>query len=224
MSAVFVTGSGTEVGKTFVTGLLCRQLRATGKPVSAIKPVVSGFDPSRVVDSDPGMLLSALGCEPTLEAVLGISPWRFAAPLSPDMAARREGHSVEFETLLGFCRAAMQSQPGTLLIEGVGGAMVPLTEFHLVIDWISALDIPSLIVTGSYLGSLSHTLTAATAIRASGLPLNGIVVSESPDSPVPLEETAETLRRFVEGIPVVALRRTTDWTTAPDLTWLVAGR
>ena len=224
MSAVFITGSGTDVGKTFVTGLLCRQLRAAGKPVGAIKPVVSGFDPARVAESDPAALLMALGREATLAAAEAMAPWRFAQPLSPDMAASREGRFIDFDALLAFCRAVIQAQPGTMLIEGVGGAMVPLTEHHLVIDWISALDIPSLMVTGSYLGSLSHSLTAVAALKASGLMLTGIVVSETPASTVPLQETAETLRRFVEGIPVVALPRVTDWTTLPDLTWLVAGR
>ena len=93
------------------------------------------------------------------------------------------------------------------LIEGIGGVMVPLDAEHTVLDWIAALEAPTLLVVGSYLGSLSHSLTAAAALRERGVPLAGIVVSESEAEPVPTAETAATLARFVEGVPVRLLPR-----------------
>src|SRR5262249_6468812 len=97
MSAVFVTSTGTNIGKTFVTAGLIRCLRTTTTgAVDAIKPLVTGFDPDAWQDSDPAALLAALGRPTTLEEVERISPWRFKAPLSPEMAARREGCAIPF--------------------------------------------------------------------------------------------------------------------------------
>src|SRR5215217_5058199 len=97
MSAFFVTATGTAVGKTFVTAGLIRQLRRAGRTVKALKPVVSGFDSSFSADSDPGVLLTALGGSVSLADIERIAPWRFSAPLSPDMAAQREGRSLDLD-------------------------------------------------------------------------------------------------------------------------------
>lgn len=208
MSRLFVSGSGTGVGKTLVTCILVRQLRAAGKEVRALKPVISGFDPSAVANSDTGRLLSVMG-EPFDKAAVGsISPWRFSEPLSPDMAAAREGRRLDVGEIAGFCRFAGPAEEDSVVItEGVGGVMAPLSEDETVIDWMTALNWPVVLVAGSYLGTLSHTLTAVEAIKYRGLPLSGIVISESVESPVPLVETAETIARFVTETPIIALPR-----------------
>jgi dethiobiotin synthetase len=203
MSAFFVTATGTDIGKTYVTAGLIRRLRAQGKAVSALKPVVSGFDDPCA--SDTGLLLAALGEPATDDAVARLSPWRFAAPLSPDMAAAREGRAVDFDVLLRFCRRGIAECDGTLFIEGVGGIMVPLDGTHTVLDWAAALGLPLILVTGSYLGTLSHSLTALRV--AAGLRIAAIVVNETPGSTVAMDDTVATLRRFAPGIPVVALAR-----------------
>jgi len=217
--AFFVTASGTEVGKTVVACLLCRQLSAAGTRVRAVKPVITGFADDAPAGTDTALLLDAQGLDATPEAIAEASPWRFRAALSPDMAARREGRSIDFQGLVDFCRGLRDEAGDVLLIEGLGGVLVPLTERETVADWIAALEVPALLVTGSYLGTLSHTLTAAEALKARGIPLAAVIVSESADSPVPLAETVETLERFVT--PVLALPRLNDtgaWRAAPDLT------
>ncbi len=208
MSRLFVTGAGTGVGKTFVICLLLRRLRAAGHWARALKPVVSGFDPADVVGSDSGLILSAMDEVADSAAVGAISPWRFSAPISPDMAALREGRAIDVGELVAFCRyAAPAENEGTLIVEGIGGAMVPLSDDECVLDWMAGLSWPVLLVAGSYLGAMSHALTAAEAVRLRGLMLAGLVVSESAESPVPLEETAATLRRFLDPVPVIALPR-----------------
>jgi dethiobiotin synthetase len=196
MTAVFVTATGTDVGKTFVTAGLIRELRKQGRPVQALKPLISGFDPNAVGASDTGVILDALGRKPTPDAIDDISPWRFTAPLSPDMAAHRENRSVDFDELVRFCRDRLDATQDTLLIEGVGGIMVPLDDRHTVLDWMDVLKRPVLLVAGSYLGTISHTLTALDVLTRRGLRVLSVVVSESTTSPVALEETAETIRRF----------------------------
>jgi len=205
MTAVFVTSSGTGIGKTFVTVKLVEELKAAGRNVQALKPVASGFDAARPEGSDTELLLRAQGLEVTAANVERVSPWRFAAPLSPDMAAAREGRSVPFDALVAHCRDAGK-RAGTTLIEGVGGVMVPLCAEHTVLDWIETLAAPALLVVGSYLGALSHSLTAAEALDRRGVRLLAIVVSESPEQPVPAAETAATLARFVAA-PVQVLPR-----------------
>jgi len=206
VTAVFVTSTGTGIGKTFVTAGLIRHLRQAGRTVGAIKPIVSGFDPAIAENSDPGILLKALGRPVTPEEIARISPWRFQAALSPDFAARREGRSIDFAALIDFSQRAMAANE-TLCIEGVGGVMVPLDTRHTVLDWMTALRLPPILVVGSYLGTLSHTLTALHVLAQRNLSTAAIVVSETPGSPAPLDETVATIARFADLIEVIALPR-----------------
>ena len=218
MSTLFVTGTGTEIGKTLVTAALCRELRAAGRPVRALKPVLSGYDPATRDESDPGVLLASLGEPVTDDAVAAIAPWRFRAPLSPDMAAAREGRRLDLREIAAFCRAA-KGDP--LLIEGIGGAMVPLDARHTMLDWMAELGAPALVVAGSYLGTISHTLTTLAALRGRGVPVAGLVISESEESPVPPAETAATIARHAGPLPIALLPRIpagpAPWRDAPPL-------
>ena len=208
MTAVFVTATGTDIGKTFVTTRLIRHIRTAGRSVAAIKPVVSGFAADQAAASDPGLLLGALGRPVTIEEIALISPWRFAAPLSPDLAAQKEGRGIDFNALALFTRqAAMASRNGLLLIEGIGGIMVPLDADHTVLDWMTTLKIPVLLVAGSYLGTISHTLTALHVLASRNLEIAAVVVSESPVSGASLEETAASIARFSSPIAVIGLPR-----------------
>ncbi len=184
MKPLFVTGAHTGVGKTYVSALLVRRWKA-----KALKPVISGYGPG---DTDSSLLIDAMGGG----KIEDISPWRFSAPLAPNVAARREGKSIDFDALVAFCR-----KPGPLVIEGVGGVMSPITDAKTCLDWIGTLAIPTVLVGGSYLGALSHTLTAARALED---PL-AIVISQSEDC-VGLEETVATLTRLAP-CPVFALAR-----------------
>jgi dethiobiotin synthetase len=207
MTAIFVTATGTDIGKTFVTTGLIRHFRGAGRAVDAIKPVVSGFDPAAWQNSDPAVLLSALGRPLTLDEAERISPWRFAAPLSPDMAAQREGRNIAFVKVVDFCRRAFAARRGVLLIEGIGGIMVPLDDRRTVLDWMSMLRIPIILVTGSYVGTISHTLTSLEVLARRNLDVAAVVVSESAGSAASLEDTVATLQRFVEPIDVVGIPR-----------------
>ena len=207
MSAYFVTSTGTDIGKTFVTAGLIRYLREAGQAVRALKPVVSGYDSSVVATSDPAVLLKALGKEASAEEIAAVAPWRFRAPLSPDLAATRENRPIDFDALVGFSRAAVDSNKGILFIEGVGGIMVPIDGQRTVLDWMAALDIPLILVVGGYLGTISHTLTALDVLTQRRLKVAAIVVSESERNPVELDETVASLTRFTDATPVIGLPR-----------------
>jgi dethiobiotin synthetase len=205
MTAAFVTATGTDIGKTYLVAGLIRHCRTAGRAVDALKPVVTGFDAAVAASSDPGVLLAALGRPLSAADLDRISPWRFGAPLSPDMAAQKEGKSIDFEQLVAFCRRAIAKAAGALLIEGIGGVMVPLDHRYTVLDWMAALNIPVLLVTGSYLGSLSHTLTALNALRHRGIAIKALVVNETPGATVPVPDTIATLHRFANSVPITPL-------------------
>ncbi len=205
MSAIFVTATGTDVGKTFVAVSLIRHLRRQGHDVEAIKPVLSGFDPNEAAASDPGILLDALGLPVTADEIERISPWRFRAPLSPDLAASMEGRRIDVAEVVAFCQNAVAVRRDVLLIEGVGGIMVPLDEQRTILDVMMALGLPLILVTGSYLGSISHTLTALDSLFTRDMNVMAVIVSETPGSAVPLDEVVATIGRFTE--PVIGLPR-----------------
>jgi dethiobiotin synthetase len=205
VTAIFITATGTDVGKTYVAASLIGHFRRMGRAVEAIKPVVSGFDPAHPADSDPGVLLQALGMPVSAETVARISPWRFRAPLSPDLAARREGRGIDVEAVIEFCRSAVERRRDLLLIEGVGGIMVPLDGERTVLDVMMALRLPLILVTGSYLGTISHTLTALDSLFRRDLDVLATIVSETAGSTVPLDDTVAAIGRFAE--PVIALPR-----------------
>ncbi len=221
-TGLFITSSGTEIGKTYVTSLLCRQLRNAGKPVDAIKPVVSGFAMDQVRESDPGQLLAALDRPLEFKEVEKMSPWRFSAALSPDMAAEREGRKISLDEVSRFSRSSLHGE-GVLLVEGVGGVMAPLCHDAVVVDWIAATGLPALLVVGSYLGTISHSLTACEALTARGIRVAGIVISPSKEQPVLPEETAGAIARFVRAVPISILERLplSEWRRQPDLTHVV---
>ncbi len=204
MPSFFVTATGTDIGKTYVTAGLIRACRRKNRVVTALKPVVSGFDPLSPESSDPYALMEALDLPVT--NLDSISPWRFAAPLSPDMAAARENRDIDMKDVQGFCRAAVTTQE-TVFIEGVGGVMVPMNARETVADWMAALRLPLILVTGSYLGTISHTLTALDVVLRRELQVACIIVNETDNSSVPLKDTIETIARFSQGITVATLPR-----------------
>ena len=205
MSAFFVTGTGTDIGKTYVSAGLLRALTAQGMKVEVSKPVVSGFDPASPAGSDPAELLAAIGRPVTTENLAAVSPWQFAAPLSPPLAARLEGRRIDFRTVLDHCRARVAAG-APLLIEGAGGVMSPLSDESTMLDLAAGLSLPVLLVAGSYLGTISHTLTALLALRSAGVGVLAVVVSESLDAP-DLDETVRSLIRLEPEAPVIPLRR-----------------
>jgi len=191
----FITATGTDLGKTWLTAGLVAAVRARGLPVRALKPVMSGYDPSRHEDSD----IAKVGA--------GRTAWTYAAPFSPDLAAAKEGKVIDFAALVDWCRSEIAANEDLLLVEGVGGVMVPLTARHTVRDWIAALEISTLLVSGTYLGALSHTLSALAALREIGVVPTLLVINESADSSVSIDDTLASLVPHIGTMPRVTVRR-----------------
>jgi dethiobiotin synthetase len=210
MPTFFVAGTGTDVGKTYVTAALVRALVSAGRAVDVLKPVVSGFDEAAPAGSDPAVLLAALGQAVTPEALGRISPWRYAAPLAPNQAAALEGRRVDAEAVISFCKAGIAATGDTLtFVESAGGIMSPLDDHLTMLDLARALNIPVLLVAGAYLGTISHTLTAVEVIRAAGLDLRAVIVNE--DGPGPgLNQAADEITSRLPGVAVATLAHDAD--------------
>ena len=215
---VFIAGAHTDVGKTFVACGLIAAVRAAGRSVDALKPVASGFDPADWVGSDCGRLLTALG-RPLDEAGLdAITPWRFAEPLAPPMAARQEGRALPLEAVTRLCRDRLAaSRADLLIIEGAGGLMSPLADDATNLDLMLALNLPAILVGGSYLGAISHTLTALEVLRARGQAVVAVVMSQDagPDAP-DFSASVALLGQYVDATQVLAAPRgeAGDWAPA----------
>jgi dethiobiotin synthetase len=210
MPGFFVTATGTDVGKTFVTAGMIEAGRRAGLAMDAFKPVLSGYSDADAAASDAGRLLAALGRPVTTATIADIAPWRFAAPLSPDMAAALEGRALDPDAIVAACLGRLGPDHLTL-VEGVGGLMVPIEGTFTILDLIVRLGLPIVLVTAAGLGTISHTLTTLAALAQRGLRPHAIVLNEGAvHTAVPLSATRATLQRFCGDIPLEVVSRHAD--------------
>lgn len=207
MSAYFVAGIGTSVGKTHVVVSMLRALK-TSKPLMGLKPVISGFD-NEQSQSDTHLILKAMAGRNELSTLDEVSPFRYKAPLSVDMAALKEGTSLCYSSLVDFSHTKIQDTSKSWLIEGVGGVMVPLNQEKTTLDWIKDLNVPVLLVSSTYLGALNHTLCTLTALQSKKIDVAAVIVNQAHDC-VGLEQTQRSLRHFMPDIPLCMWARGSD--------------
>ena len=191
---LFITGTDTEIGKTMVTACLAAAWHARGQAPRAIKPLATGSEPP---GDDATFIAQAAGHAPKVFACL-------PQPASPERAAREARISIDDVGLVEWVRA-QSGDP--LLIEGVGGWAVPLTESMTVEDLAMAIQAPVLIVAENKLGMINHTLLTVEAVRGSGLPIAGIVINHRSPQQTPLHQwNIEDIRRWVgPGVPIAVL-------------------
>jgi dethiobiotin synthetase len=206
MRGCFVSATDTGVGKTMLAAAIAACLAARGERVAAYKPVVTGIDaPEPGVPADHELLAGVTGQEPA-----AVAPRRFGPPVSPHLAAQLAGEFLDGDELVaGAFEAAAHAAAETLVVEGIGGLMVPLTDDWLVLDFARALALPVVIAARPGLGTISHTLLSLHAARAAGLDVRAVVLTPWPQGPSAVERSnRETIARLgeieVEGLPTVA--------------------
>ena len=199
---VFVTGTGTEVGKSVVAAAICAVLAGRGERVAAFKPVVTGLDEEPgEFGRDHELLAAAADAE---QAPEDVAPHRFGPPVSPHLAAELAGVSIEPAELVAAARAHE-----LLVCEGVGGLLVPITPGYLVRDLAVDLGLPVVVVAGSGLGTINHTLLTVEAARAAGLRVAGVVMTPWPDEPAEIERSNRATVERLAGVRVSGLPATT---------------
>ncbi len=205
MKNIFITSTGTDIGKTYLTSLLINKLKLEGKKVSAIKPIITGIDENNFLLSDSAVLLKAMSMLVNLNEIKKISPWIYRTPSSPYQAAEKEKKKLDYYKVVSWCNKKIQlnqTDKGFLFIEGIGGIMVPLVRKKTVINLVKSLSCPVILVVGSYLGSISHTLSAIYNLKKEGINIINVVVNESFDSSISIEDTVSIISDFSPELKV----------------------
>jgi dethiobiotin synthetase len=199
----FVTAVDTGVGKTVVAAAIAAALRAQGVRVAACKPVVTGLDDAPM----PGVPLDhVLLAQCTGQAPDDVTPVTFGPAVSPHLAAALAGTPLVPEALVAHARA-IGAVAQTVVVEGVGGLLVPLTERYLVRDYAVALGLPVVVVARPGLGTINHTLLTVEAARAAGLRVTAIVLNPWPDVATPMEKDNRRTLAALTGVTVHTLGR-----------------
>lgn len=207
---VFVTGTGTEVGKSVVAATIARTLTAEGRRVGVFKPAVTGLDEG--VETDHALLRRASGSAQSDEE---IAPYRYGPPASPHLAAAMVGEEIDPERLRKAARAAA-ADVDWLVCEGVGGFLVPLSPRYLVRDLAADLGYPLVVVASPGLGTINHTLLTIEAARAAGLHVAMVVLNPWPTEPSEIErDNRETIAALgdvdVKTLPRLDLANPDTW-------------
>ena len=204
----FITGTGTGVGKTIVTAGIAGFFLSKGEKVSIMKPVQTGTGES-VSDLET---VKAIVPDITQIPKRLASPYSFSLPASPLLAAKNENRKIKPNTILkAFKDLSSRPDIDVLLVEGAGGLLVPLTDKFLMIDLISEMDIPAILVTAAGLGTVNHTLLSIEAMKKRKLKIAGIVINKIPVNPGIVEkDNIKTIERM-GGVPVIAVIREFDF-------------
>lgn len=206
MKGIFITGTDTGVGKTYVGACIAAALRGKGIDVGVMKPAETGCRLRRgePVPADALVLMRAAGIADPLELV---NPFRFLAPLAPLVAAERDGKRLRLRTIVTAYRE-LEQRHEFMIVEGAGGVLVPLTADKSYRDLAALLGLPVLIVARPGLGTINHTLLTIEALRRKNIPLAGIVINYvAPRSSGLAERTNPAVIERLSGVPILGIVR-----------------
>ena len=198
----FISGTDTGVGKTVVTACLLVFYRKHSINTGIMKPIETGVDPncSSEANSDAKFLLTVSANLDTLEEVCPIRLKPTAAPLQ---AARIQGQSLSIDSILEKFQR-LQKKYDQVLVEGIGGLLVPLKADYLVLDLIKEMQLPLIIVSRFSLGTLNHTLLTLKAAQVAAIKIAGIILNHSENRPLNrIELGQKALIEELSGVPVI---------------------
>lgn len=198
---VFITGTDTGVGKTVVTALLAVGLKKLGIDVGILKPVASGALETKEgpVSADALFLKKFAELKDTLKE---INPILLRAPIAPSAAARMEGITIDLAAIKAAYRK-LSARHELVLVEGAGGILTPIRDTYLMRDLARDLQIPCLVVARASLGTVNHTALTIEALRASRIPILGVLLNNTSAKPGPAERTAGPLIEEITGIQII---------------------
>ena len=168
MHSFFITGTDTGVGKTYITAQLCNMFRQAGLDVGVMKPVSSGGR------QDARYLLKQTGLKDPLDLV---NPIHFKTPVAPTLAAKLADKRINIRRIFSAYKKLKALHKDGIIIEGVGGVLVPLNQGYLVADLIKEFRIPAIIITRPSLGTVNHTLLTIEALKSRKIPISGFIVN-----------------------------------------------
>jgi dethiobiotin synthetase len=216
---LFVTATDTGVGKTVVSAALLAAMVADGRHVRAYKPVVTGLEDAEEIaargawPADHELLAAVAGMQPE-----EVSPLRYGPAVSPHLAAEMAGERVDPQRLVAGAHALAPSAAHTLVVEGVGGLLTPLSDDYSVCDLASALALPVVIAARPGLGTINHTLLTLACARSAGLDIAAVVLTPWPDRPSAMQRSN---RSTIARLGQVAVE-TLSWVRSPSSPKLAA--
>ncbi len=219
--AIFITGTGTDVGKTIVTAALLRALRKRGLNAASMKPVQTGaflLDGNwRAPDLDAHLEAAELNVSPATYSLM--APYCYAPPCSPHLAGRMAGNYPDVNEILR-CAQALLEDFDCLLVEGAGGLMAPLDESLTMLDLAKALHCPTLVVATTGLGTINHSLLTLGTLTAHDLPVLGMAFTHAEPMHAPdiMLDNPETIARLGD-VPVVGILSYREETPRPWEQW-----
>lgn len=201
-TGLFLTGTDTGVGKTYVAVALLRALIKRGVRAAGMKPVAAGQLPGASCNADVEALAEADGLPLALR---DRNPYAFTPAIAPHLAAGEAGQRIDLD-VIGAAWRRLGTQADVIVIEGAGGALVPLDDRHDMLDIAAGLGLPVLLVVGLRLGCINHALLSAQAVRARGLQLAGWVGNEIDPSMLRIDANIASIAARI-GMPPLAILR-----------------
>lgn len=195
---IFVSGIHTDAGKSYATGWLARELASRGHKVITQKFIQTG-NVGRSEDIAVHRAIMGCGMLPEDENML-TAPQIFSYPCSPQLAAELDGRPIDFDAIDG-ATARLAERYDTVLVEGAGGLMVPLTDDFWTIDYVASRGLPVILVTNGSLGSINHTLLSFEALERRAIELKAVVYNRYFDNPADMriaDDTVGFIRRYME--------------------------
>ena len=200
-TAYFITGTDTDVGKTYIAAALVRHFVHQGLQAVGMKPVAAGAEMvnGRLLNSDVTELMNAGNVEADIEF---INPYVFAPAIAPHIAAEQEGITVSLDKIQQ-AFDILQPKAEVVVVEGAGGFRVPINRQETMADLAVKLNLPVIMVVGVRLGCINHALITAGSIRAAGLNLVGWVANRIDPNMPAIEENIATLKAMLKAPCIV---------------------
>ena len=200
----FVTGTDTGVGKTVIAGGLAAMLKSQGLDVGVMKPVATGGKEidGRIISEDAAFLMNMIDCQDPYDLV---NPVCLAPALAPTVAARLSNKVIDMETVWKSFET-LRAKHEFMIIEGIGGLLVPLSENFYVVDMAKRMNLPLIIVSRSGLGTINHTLLTISCALNKGLKIEGIIINNPDETCAGVaEKTNPSEIERCSGIPILGV-------------------
>ena len=217
MSGVFVAGTDTGVGKTWVAQALIQRGVAAGKRVAAMKPVSAGcvWTEEGWLNDDVALLRAASNVALPLAL---INPYAFEPPIAPHLAAQKAGVEIDLTRIESAYRE-IAAQSDEVIVEGVGGLLVPLDAKHSAADIILRLDLPVILVVGMRLGCLNHALLTVEAMAQRGIKLQAWVANQIDPNMREFDLNLASLKQRISAPLLAVFPHLTTSTKTTSVTW-----
>ena len=195
---IFITSTGTNIGKTYCTVEILKEMLNRKVLFNAYKPILSGFDIYNIKDSDSYKILKTNHKKPEIEDIKEISPWLFEKPIAPSIAAKKENKSLKYNDVLEWCLKKSDNNIINIF-EGAGGLLVPIEKIKTLLDLMKDLNSKVVLVVGNYLGSVSHTLSAIQNLQHANLQIINIIINENiNNNDIDIKDTESLLRSSIK--------------------------